>query len=86
MRAHLSACACGQAVDEAAHQRSVSLAELRLGQALAAEPEHADRDAYGAAKVRHISTIILLIISMSVGSSQSSAGQYASLVSARDAP
>jgi len=43
---------CGQA-DEAANQKSVSLAELRLGQALAAEPEHADRDAYGAAKVRH---------------------------------
>jgi hypothetical protein len=31
---------------------AVAAAELQLGRALAAEPGHADRDAYGAAKVR----------------------------------
>lgn len=50
-RIRTTICAYAQA-DEAAHRKSVAAAELHLGQALAAEPEHPDRDAYGAAKVR----------------------------------
>ena len=47
---------CLLQTDCAGNKQAVALAELRLGRALAAEPGHDDRDAYGAAKARSFMT------------------------------
>lgn len=55
---HWTVWSCDLQVTRSAGPEAVAAAELQLGRALAAEPGHADRDAFGAAKVgaQHICT------------------------------